>query len=66
MKEKTVDVKRKNEVNIEGVDYVLIKKSDLQKLEKAKNNLEYLKKLERAFKNIEEGKVTRHDLIEVE
>lgn len=59
------DVKE-NVIYIEGVKYAVIKYSDLKELEKAKKNLEYLQKIERAFKNIDEGKVTQHDLIEVD
>ena len=57
--------KENNVINIKGEEYVLITKKELEEYKKAKNNLEYIEELNRRFEAIKEGKVTQHNLIEV-
>ena len=47
-------------------NYVLITQDELERLQRDSANLAYKEKLERAFENIKNGKVKKHDLIEVD
>jgi antitoxin YefM len=57
----TVIVTRKEEKNV-----VIIGLDEYNRLMKAKNNLEYLNKLDRSIAQMKEGKCQVHDIIEVD
>lgn len=57
----TVIVTRKNEKNV-----VLMSLEKYNQMQKAVRNAEYLAKIDRAFKQLEEGNVQKHELIEVD
>ena len=56
----TVIITRKDDKNV-----VMISLEDYNSMIKALNNVQYLAKLERSFKQLDEGKGVVHELIEV-
>jgi len=56
----TVIITRKDDKNV-----VMISLDDYNSMIKALNNVQYLAKLERSFKQLDEGKGVVHELIEV-
>ncbi len=56
----TVIITRKGDKNV-----VMISLEDYNSMIKALNNVQYLAKLERSFKQLDEGKGVVHELIEV-
>ena len=49
-----------------GDKFVILSLKDYEEIEKNMNNSAYLEKLDRGFKQIEEGSLQYHDLIEVD
>lgn len=60
-----VAVKQANVVeNYSEADIVILSREEYEELQKAKRNAEYIAKLKESIKQVEEGKVFYHDIIE--